>query len=102
LLTEVRIPSDPEVVVVVVVVVGINVWQRERLFRKLVGEFKEWMEPYQRRLSDVNRFLLNEEVLRFAFSEYPRELIARLWRDVVKDNYTEIDPMDGERCLRRK
>lgn len=84
------------------ILVGVNAWQRERLFRKLVEEFKEWMEPYQRRLSDVNRFLLNEEVLRFAFADYPRPLIARLWQDVVKDNYTEIDPMDGERCLRRK
>jgi len=90
------------VVIVAAMIVGIRSYQRELKFRQLVIEFKEWMEPYQRRLSDVNRFLLNEEVLRFAFSEYPRELIARLWRDVVKDNYTDIDPMDGERCLRRK
>lgn len=90
------------IVTVAAMIVGIRSYQREVKFRQLVEEFKEWMEPYQRRLSDVNRFLLNEEVLRFAFSEYPRPLIARLWRDVVKDNYTEIDPMDGERCLRRK
>lgn len=90
------------VVIVAAMIAGIRSYQRELKFRQLVIEFKEWMEPYQRRLTDVNRFLLNEEVLRFAFSEYPRELIARLWRDVVKDNYTDIDPMDGERCLRRK
>lgn len=90
------------IVTVAAMIVGIRSYQREVKFRQLVEEFKEWMEPYQRRLSDVNRFLLNEEVLRFAFADYPRPLIARLWRDVVKDNYTEIDPMDGERCLRRK
>lgn len=82
--------------------VSINAWRREILFKRMVLDFKDWVEPFQRRLTDVNRFLLNEEILRTGFSEYPRSLVDRLWRDVVKDNYTDIDPMDGERCLRRK
>lgn len=76
--------------------------RRNQEYMRLVKDFKAWMEPYQRRLSDVNRFILNEEVLRFAFSEYPTELVHRLWEDLVKDAYTDIDPMDGERCLRRR
>ena len=87
------------VILIIGCAIGLYQWLTYRRLKTFEDEVDAYIDEYLTRLTGANRFLLTEDVLAEAFSEYSRQDVREIWKRLVARRRVGRDPLDEAMCI---